>query len=115
MKTEDLPVTLQIQSCRHCHVDSGTAADINDFGYNQGVFFRVIGGVFAADGSVTTHLEDPARSWQVASFRDLSAGPGLIFDHLDTRRLTGLPEDIDILRVAKRPQNLTSESSIKDT
>ena len=70
------------------NADSGTAGDINDFAYNQGVFFRVTGGVFAADGSVTTHLADPARSWQVAPFaicRQARASPSNTLALTDSR------------------------------
>ena len=33
--------------------------------------------------------------------RDLSAGSGLIFEHLGAQRLKGVPEDIDIFCVAE--------------
>jgi class 3 adenylate cyclase len=66
-------------------------------------------------GARIAALAGPGQILASRTARDLSAGSGLIFDHLGTHRLKGLPEDIDIFCVAKRPQNLTPASYMKDT
>jgi class 3 adenylate cyclase len=43
--------------------------------------------------------------------RDLSAGSGLIFESLGPQRLKGLPEDVDVYRVATPTSGLTPSNS----
>jgi class 3 adenylate cyclase len=45
-------------------------------------------------------LAGPGEILASRTVRDLSAGSGIIFEHLGTYRLKGLPEDIDIYRVS---------------
>jgi class 3 adenylate cyclase len=46
-------------------------------------------------------MAKPGEILASRTVRDLAAGSGMIFEHLGTHRLKGVPEDIDIHRVSK--------------
>jgi class 3 adenylate cyclase len=52
-------------------------------------------------GARIAALSGPGQITASRTVRDLSAGSGLIFEHLGAHRLKGLPEDIEIFCVAK--------------
>jgi pimeloyl-ACP methyl ester carboxylesterase/class 3 adenylate cyclase len=52
-------------------------------------------------GARIAALAGPGQITASRTVRDLSAGSGLIFEHLGSHRLKGLPEDIEIFCVAK--------------